>query len=223
MRDVTRFSCSGIAVVLVLGTGVCGSFMASASFAQAISPAGSSESSAIGQAEAPTPSGQTTGQVPADKRYALVKSGEDILRIDREAGSVSFCSKSNQIWRCVPAPLAEEAYQAEIASLADEVDGLNARIKELEAERSGGNVLDDQGAQGAEPQTKKSNPASPDEGISAKPVEPGVSEKSEDGPTKLSNEDEKQLDEMLQFSEKAMRRFFGLMKDLKGEFERPTK
>ena len=68
--------------------------------------------------------------------YGLVEANGDILRIDREAGSVSFCRKINGSWRCMPAPLAEQAYQDEIADLSKEVDRLKARVQELEAEAS---------------------------------------------------------------------------------------
>lgn len=175
------------------------------------------------RAQEETTSGQnrneTRKEQPAsDKRYALVKSGDDILRIDREAGSVSFCRKANDIWRCMPAPLAEDAYQAEIASLADEVDRLTARLQELEAVK----VPSDGGAAAIAPDAPEAI-TPPDEG-SKESISPGDGPatsggKTDRAPKRLSDEDEKQLEEMLQFSEKAMRRFFGLMKDLRDELE----
>jgi hypothetical protein len=165
---------------------------------------------------------ETQKETPAsDKRYALVKSGDDILRIDREAGSVSFCRKSNDIWRCMPAPLAEEAYQAEIASLADEVDRLTARIQELEG------ATEAPGEKGAAKSPSEAPSAVPPSAVSPKANDPSRDKPSVSGgktdrsPKRLSEEDEEQLEEVLQFSEKAMRRFFGLMKDLRDEMDQP--
>ncbi|MEP0233935.1 hypothetical protein [Roseibium sp.] len=147
------------------------------------------------------------------QRYALVPSGDDILRIDREAGSVSFCRKANDIWRCVPAPLAEEAYLAEIASLADEVDQLKARLHELEADATNTPL-------GLEQPGSGEGAASP--GIKGEAPAAGNADREMGEDTPLSEEDEAQLEQMLNFSEKAMRRFFGLMKDLRDELESPA-
>ncbi|MEP4032043.1 hypothetical protein [Roseibium polysiphoniae] len=148
-----------------------------------------------------------------EKRYALVPSGDDILRIDREAGSVSFCRKTNDIWRCVPAPLAEEAYLAEIASLADEVDELKARLRELEAgagDSPMGSVNPGAGKGATSPTITGEAPGA------------GNADEETAKDTPLSDEDEAQLEQMLNFSEKAMRRFFGLMKDLRDELDSPA-
>ncbi|WP_417670569.1 hypothetical protein [Roseibium sp.] len=181
-----------------------------------------------------------TAPAPGNKRYALVKSGEDILRIDREAGSVSFCRKANEIWRCVPAPLAEEAYQAEIAALSDEIDQLKREIERLE-QASGSDpdttheaapdvappvapeVTDDLPGDESEvtqPETAQPETSAPGIAEPVGPETPPASTDDESPESELSEEDEEQLEQMLQFSEKAMRRFFGLMKDLKQELKR---
>ncbi|WP_417685090.1 hypothetical protein [Roseibium sp.] len=217
-----------------------------------------------------------------NKRYALVKSGDEILRIDRQAGSVSFCRKTNDIWRCMPAPLAEEAYQAEIAALADEVqrlkselgalrqapaDGKDPAKPEAEAESTVSPDVQTKGSVNQEPEngaatspekrtTDQAAPDSTDDlqtrsrsgdaqgtdtGSGPDSAEAPVGqtipdaverEKQEDlaelpGPkadgdddAALTEEDEQKLEQMLEFSERAMRRFFGLMKDLKEEMDR---
>lgn len=185
---------------------------------------------------APT-SAQDSGLPAAgNKRYALVKSGDDILRIDRQAGSVSFCRKSNDIWRCMPAPLAEEAYQSEIAALSDEVSQLKSRIAELESAGAGDAPDDEPASEKKEDQLTSRPPETetePSPEVAAPPSEEGESKIAEKGTeggadpsdvrpeeeTALTDKDEQELEEMLQFSEKAMRRFFGLMKDLKQELE----
>lgn len=155
-------------------------------------------------------------QSPADQRYGLVEANGDILRIDRQAGSVSFCRKINEAWRCMPAPLAEEAYQEEIADLSKEIDRLNARIRDLEAAASvqqEGPAPQAGTENGEPPQTAEDKPA---DGQTAEENAPAADK--DKSASRLSDEDEQQLERMMQFSEKAMRRFFGLMKDLQTEF-----
>ena len=163
------------------------------------------------------PDGKAAGSAPsaeeqssANKRYGLVEANGDILRIDREVGSVSFCRKINGAWRCMPAPLAEQAYQEEIADLSKEVDRLKARIRELEAQAS-------PQPEGSAPQAGTENaepPQSAENRAAEEQTPPADKDKSA---SRLSDEDEQQLERMMQFSEKAMRRFFGLMKDLQTE------
>lgn len=150
---------------------------------------------------------------PAEHRYALVKANGDILRIDREAGTISYCRKANGAWRCMPAPLAEEAYLAEIAALSDEIIRLTARIEELESAsgRVSGNPAP--GGTAQPPAAEKDQQSG-----SSDPEEQGTEDGNEP-PRQLSDEDEEQLDRMLQFSENAMRRFFGLMRDIQKELD----
>ena len=67
-------------------------------------------------------------------RFSLVRVDEDILRVDRQNGTVSICKEQSDAWRCNPVPLAEDAYLAEINELAGEVDRLTARVEELEGQ-----------------------------------------------------------------------------------------
>jgi len=191
MESLPKFMRNTVACLLVSG-------------ALAVLPAG-------GQAQVGLPDGTPAesgpaaeDQSPANQRYGLVEANGDILRIDREAGSVSFCRKINGSWRCRPAPLAEQAYQEEIADLSREVDRLKTRIRELEAE-----ARPDSAA--PQPEADKSEPPQ----LSEDGTPPVDKEKASPS---LSDEDEQQLERMMQFSEKAMRRFFGLMKDLQTEF-----
>ncbi len=155
-------------------------------------------------------------QSPADQRYGLVEANGDILRIDRQAGSVSFCRKINEAWRCMPAPLAEEAYQEEIADLSQEIDRLKARIHELEGEAS---IRPEEPAPQAGTENAKPPQTAEDKAAEEQTPEEKapLADKDKSAP-RLSDEDEQQLERMMQFSEKAMRRFFGLMKDLQTEF-----
>lgn len=150
---------------------------------------------------------------PAEHRYALVKANGDILRIDREAGTISYCRKANGAWRCMPAPLAEEAYLAEIAALSDEISRLAARIEELEGAAGRATTEPAPGATVQPPAVEEDRQSS---GIA--PNEQDAEDGGEPS-GQLTDEDEEQLDRMLQFSEKAMRRFFGLMRDIQKELD----
>ncbi|WP_269583332.1 hypothetical protein [Roseibium sp. Sym1] len=130
-------------------------------------------------------------------RFSLVAVDGDILRIDRQNGTVSICLEQNGAWRCNPVPLAEEAYLAEIGELAGEVDRLSARLAELET--------------GVEETDRQLPP-----GAALDRPEKGPDKK--DGSAPLSEEDE-ELEKVLTFTESAMRRFFGMVRDLQKDFE----
>ncbi len=160
--------------------------------------------------------GQESNTKQTDHRYALVKSNGDILRIDREAGSVSFCRKTNGTWRCMPAPLAEDAYLAEIAALSEEVDRLKSELANLQPDMAPSGAAPDQPSPSANSDAPQSTAKDPE--VAAKP-EPKEAPEPEKPSTRLSEEDEQQLEKMLRFSENAMRRFFGLMRDIQSELE----
>jgi len=127
----------------------------------------------------------------APDRFSLVEADGDILRVDRQNGTISICQEQNGSWRCNPVPLAEEAYLAEINELAAEVDRLTARLEERDAD--GG--------------------ASKAPELSQRPTKPNGSDGS--GWT----EDDEELERVLTFTESAMRRFFGMVRDLQKDFE----
>lgn len=131
-------------------------------------------------------------------RYTLVAVEDDILRVDRQNGTVTVCNKRSDAWRCRPVPLAEEAYLAEINDLAEEVDKLTARLEELEGEDSGG-----KGTSRVPPGSALERPKSEDKDLG----------------TGLDEKDEEELEKVLTFTEGAMRRFFGMVRDLQKDFE----
>ncbi|MEP3048787.1 MAG: hypothetical protein ABJL55_15730 [Roseibium sp.] len=131
-------------------------------------------------------------------RYSLVSVDDDILRVDRQNGTVSVCRQINDAWRCNPVPLAEDAYLAEIAELAAEVDRLTKRLKENQGPKGGGAVPVPPGAATDRPEEKSET------------TKPSSS---------LSTEDEKELDKVLDFTEGAMRRFFGMVRELQQDME----
>jgi len=142
-------------------------------------------------------------------RYALLKLDGEVLRIDREAGTVSSCSKRNELWRCMPAPLAEDAYLAEIDALNAQIEALNAQIEEL---------------QSAALTQKPEDPAVPDtpnteQGSAEGEYQPNDGDAAQKDGSRLSKSEEEELEEILDFTETAMRRFFGLMQELRSDFQ----
>lgn len=129
-------------------------------------------------------------------RYSLVAVDGDILRVDRQNGTVSVCREQNTSWRCNPVPLAEDAYIAEINELVAEVDRLASRVEELESGEDGDRQLPPGSA------LDRSKPKS----------EPG-NQRSD-----LEEADE-ELEKVLTFTESAMRRFFGMVRELQKDFE----
>ena len=151
---------------------------------------------AIAQDKIPAQDAEAAGEGNPG-RYSMVAVEGDILRVDRQNGTVSVCRKQNEDWRCNPVPLAEDAYLAEINDLVGEVDRLTARVKELESgtgepgrQLPPGSALDRDKPEGSADET----------------------------PPALTQEDE-ELEKVLTFTESAIRRFFGMVRDLKKDFE----
>jgi len=133
-------------------------------------------------------------------RYSLTQVEGEVLRVDRQNGTVSVCRQKNEAWRCNPVPLAEEAYVAEINALADEVERLTARLEILEAGKNSDQKALPPGAALDRPVTD------------ALPDEPAPAAKSPAPAAK--SKDEEELDQVLDFTETAMRRFFGMVREL---------
>lgn len=138
-----------------------------------------------------------TGDDP--QRFALIEVEGEYLRLDRRLGDISTCKKLNDVWRCSPAPDAELAYLAEIERLSAEVTELKARLASL------GKTPGD----GATPVP-----------LTGKPEQDAPkAETPENEPPRLSEKDEKELEQVLGFTEMAMRRFFGLMREFQQDMD----
>jgi len=133
-------------------------------------------------------------------RYMLVAAGDEILRVDKVTGQVSFCRKANSAWRCLPAPDAERAYIEEIEALTGEVEQLKADLATLQAKLA-------ENESGLKPDGQA--------GVQTPGLQPGAPK----GDPGISSKDEAELERMLDITENAMRRFFGLMNELKQDFE----
>jgi hypothetical protein len=133
-------------------------------------------------------------QVERD-RYVLAPAGDIFLRLDRETGRVAECSKVNATWRCVAVPDAQLALEAEIERLGDQSAALRAENDELR---------------------RRAGIARPGESV---PKTDALPNEDEGGEPTFSPEEEKELGRALDFTEKAMRRFFGMMKTLRKEYD----
>lgn len=143
---------------------------------------------------------EVTGGQP--ERFSLVVVDGDVLRVDRQTGTVSVCGQKNDAWRCNPVPQAEEAYQLEINELSAEVDRLTARLEEL----------GDDGSQGLQ--------IPPGAAIDPKGQNSGQDAPDAEAPSSgLTKKDEEELDKVLTFTESAMRRFFGMVRDLQKDLD----
>lgn len=123
-------------------------------------------------------------------RYVLSPAGDSFLRLDRQSGRIAQCLKREEGWRCVLVPDAQIVLEQEIARLSDEVASLRAENRRL-SEKAG------------EPALEGTPRAAP-----------GGS-----GGHALTPEEEKEIDRAMDFTERAMRRFFGLMKTLREEYD----
>jgi len=147
-------------------------------------------------------------EVDAD-RYLLAPAGEAYLRLDRQTGRVAECRKRGAGWRCVPVPDAQRAMESEIARLSAELARLereNARLNERLAARDGA-ARDGDGTGEGSPAPGATPEASPDPAPRA------------EGEPRFTPDEEAELDKALDFTERAMRRFFGMMKTLREDYE----
>lgn len=151
-----------------------------------------------------------TEQVANDaSRYSIAEVDGDLLRVDRETGAVTVCESRQDLWRCMPVPQAEQAYIAEIDHLTTklesaklEIERLNAALAASERQNSDENMQES----ADEPLENPDRDSADNDNVS-EPVAPNTS-------PRLTEEDEKHLDEFLDFSQKAMKRFFGFVKEL---------
>lgn len=147
------------------------------------------------------PAGTEAPAAGGDDRYTMSETADGFLRLDRKTGVVSLCTGGEGRWSCVPVPDAQAALDQELKSLEDENRELAARVEQLEAR-----LRDIAGsAESGLPQKDGEAPAKPGR------------QPDED---KLSESEQRQLDKFLDFSERAMRRFFGVMKTLRDEYEK---
>lgn len=143
-----------------------------------------------------------TGDADA-QRYTMSETSDGFLRLDRKTGSVALCKGSEDRWSCVPVPDAQVALDADIYALEQENKRLSERVRELEAR------LRDI-ASSAETELPEGSKGGAD----------GATPNTSGTERELTESEKRQIDKFVDFSEHAMRRFFGFMKTLREEYEK---
>lgn len=69
-------------------------------------------------------------EAPNPGRFSLSASGEGFIRLDTLTGAVSHCTRTDGVWRCVPAEAVEPAAGAREAG---QEPAIEARLRRLEA------------------------------------------------------------------------------------------
>ncbi|MFK7792730.1 MAG: hypothetical protein AB8B88_08675 [Devosiaceae bacterium] len=128
-------------------------------------------------------------------RYHLVEIEDGVMRIDRQTGEITQCRNGANGWICRLAADDRLAYEAEINRLDSEVDRLT---EELALTRQ---AAEDAGAD-----------------ISLLP-EDQLNENSDAVRERLGLPDAEELDAVMDTAEEAMRRFMGMVQNLRDDIE----
>lgn len=130
------------------------------------------------------------GQMQATPRYQVERDGDGFVRLDTETGTLTYCEKADEVWRC-------EAVVDGHSDADGRMLSLQRRLAELDAEIA---------ALGERLATIEG-----DGGAAAPPAS------SADQERLSREEEEKEFDEALSFAERMMQRFFDMIRDLKDE------
>ncbi|NVK34051.1 MAG: hypothetical protein HWE23_06210 [Rhodobacteraceae bacterium] len=170
---------------------------------------------------------QSSAQVRDTEKFSLALVEGDLMRVDRETGDVTVCRKLNALWRCQPVPQAERAYELEIDRLSGDLASARSEIKQLEQALEIARAKPDK--QAIVPGTDGASEKAPDQlakedksrSAHKKEQESHVAPPPQSVP-QLTDQDEQQFERFLDFSQDAMRRFFGFVKDLQNDLTDPT-
>lgn len=155
------------------------------------------------------PGGAGNGDAQETERFELREAEEGLIRLDKRTGAMSFCNSTNGRLVCRLGADEREAYQQALSAMEERLKAAEDRIDALEA----------QSGSGSAPMGKKQDRLPrPQEELQADRAEP---EEGQDAP---GNDDEmaveeREFDRALEFSQRAMRRFFEVIQDLRREME----
>lgn len=147
---------------------------------------------------------QTAAPPDDSGRYGLQQVRAGYLRLDRQTGAVSLCRERGDTWTCELVADDRAAYDDNLAMLEAENATLKARVTALEAR------LEDIVGLARRPVDVEAAVAAPD------------AEASPDGKARRNEElaaEEEEMDRALDFTEDAMRRLFGLMREFQRDME----
>lgn len=192
-----------------------------------------------------TPTLAQSDSKEASSRYEYQKLAEGTLRLDRQSGEASLCEKRGPAWICQPLKSLQQARDregsllAEISRLAtlneeqtrqmvelnEKVQSLTGRLGALEMAVKKAKTGKKSGAQAMlPPLSSKEQPAlGMDDKIQKPKGLPDMQQQGQNSGKKGSDKPEReafeQFDEFFDFSEQMFRRFFGLVKELRRDFE----
>lgn len=147
---------------------------------------------------------QTAAPPDDSGRYGLQQVRAGYLRLDRQTGAVSLCRERGDTWTCELVADDRAAYDDSLAVLEAENAELKARVASLEARLE--DIVD----------------------LARRPVEAEVAVAAPDAPVTPDDnrtsdqelaENEAEMDRALDFTEDAMRRLFGLMREFQRDME----
>lgn len=144
----------------------------------------------------------------SDDQYHVVEVDDGVLRIDRQSGEITQCSNGDSGWICRLAADDRQAYEAEITRLDVEVERLT---QELDAAEVARNEL--------EAQLEAAESAGQDDVIGLVPGDQEYPDRDETR-DRLNLPSDEELDAVMDTAEEAMRRFFGMVRELREDMQR---
>lgn len=127
-------------------------------------------------------------ELPAQSgRFQIAPDGDGFVRLDTETGTLSHCSRSEGVWRCIVVSEERTEVDSRLLVLESEVAALKETLAEIDMRLA--TIQEDE--------------------VAMAPTAP-LREK-------LLEEEEREFDEALSFAERMMQRFFDMIRDLKDE------
>ena len=133
-------------------------------------------------------------------RYELRKSDEGYLRLDRQTGAVSLCKVENAGLVCRLGAREREAYVEALDTMQQQLDDLRDRVDILETHLA---LSEDSGEPQADAETSQE-----EDGSAGDEIVPG------------SELAEREIDRAIEFTQRAMRRLFEAVQDMKRDMEK---
>ena len=135
--------------------------------------------------------GEPETMTDAGPRFELLRQGDGYVRLDRQTGEMSYCAVRDANLTCRLAGEEREAWLRQVDDLEDRILRLEERLEGLSPDAGAG----EETREG----TKREDP-------------------SRESP-ELSPSQEREFDEAVEFAERALRRFFDVVKELRAQIE----
>ncbi|MGB7287213.1 MAG: hypothetical protein WBC71_09810 [Salaquimonas sp.] len=136
------------------------------------------------------------------ERYQLRRDNGGLVRLDKVTGEISTCETVQSKLVCRMAVDERSALQDELASLQDTIDEMQAQIDELKSANTTKDNGSNQSTENKTPLTGKDEKRAYDK--------------------KTDSFMDEEVDRVVEYSSKILRRFFTVMKELRDDFEKPS-